>query len=241
MPMTAVTPKKRKESHTPLAIHQVFSLCHRHQHPVSLLAIEMADRENLSADIGASRMDTLFRRLASQLHALKRCEDLLITHGNSHTLLMVLPATPLSGGQDLARRLLARLAGTETQLDEFQVEISLRIALHGSERLENPDPQPLIETTLALLQGQVKGQVKEKINGQPLLLSKTAKQALAAPGKPVDDLVANLVTQATHKGGQALLDSLKPALSRLAECDRLKLVDHLLNLSIRLDSRLSRH
>lgn len=233
--MTATTPLSRIESHTLLAIRQALSLCQRHQHPVTVLALEVEELDALRADIGEARMETLVSLLAEHLQQFKRCEDLLISNADSHIMLVVLPATDVHGGHRLAQRLLSRFAHEDIQLDEFQVEVSLRIALHGCDAVASPDPQPLIEATLALLDESDTPETQ-------LVLSAAARQALDLPRPSAsDDLSASLLARAGRKGDRDLLDTLKPALSRLPESERMKLVDHLLDLSTRLDSGLSRH
>ena len=232
--MTAATAKSLAESHNQLAIQQALSLCQRHQHPVTLLAMDVAEPDSLLADIGETRMETLISLLAEHLQQFKRCEDLLIINPHNHIMLVILPATDIHGGHRLAQRLLSRFSSEEIQLDEFQVEVSLRVALHGCETLDSADAQPLINATLALLDNPD--------NNQQLILSPQARQILDTPkAPPRDSLAANLLAQASRKGEDNLLDTLKPALSRLPESERMKLVDHLLDLSTRLDSGLARH
>lgn len=232
--MTAVTSKSRAESHNQLAIEQALSLCLRHQHPVTLLALDVAELENLRADIGEARMESLVSVMAEHLQQFKRCEDLLIINPDSHRMLVILPATDVQGGHQLARRLLDRFDEDVIQLDEFQIEVSLRIALHGYETLEDADPSPLINATLALL---------DNTNPEEsLVMSESARQAMARPHPhSTDTLAAGLLAKVRRKGDSGLLDTLKPALSRLPESERMKLVDHLLDLSTRLDSGLARH
>ncbi len=236
--MTAEPRQNRIESHNQLAIQQALSLCHRHQHPVSLLALDVAELDKLRADIGEARMETLVSLLAEHLQQYKRCEDLLITNADNHVMLVVLPATDVRGGHQLAKRLLSRFASEEFQLDEFQVEVSLRIALHGCEQLESADPRPLIDATLAILESA--GSVESGDDAQ-LLLTDEAREALNAPREPAETLTANLLSQARRKGDNELLDALKPALSELPESERMKLVDHLLDLSTGVGSGLSGH
>lgn len=232
--MTDVTAQTRAESHNQLAIQQALSLCQRHQHPVTLLAMHVAELDSLRADIGERRMETLVSVLADHLQQYKRCEDLLITNPDNHIMLVILPATDIHGGHRLAKRLLARFAEEDIQLDEFQVEVSLRIALHGCEVVESADAQPLIDATLALLEQADKQ--------QQLVLSTIARQVLDTPPPASrDTLAANLLAQASRRDNHKLLDTLKPALSRLPESERMKLVDHLLDLSTRFDSGLAGH
>lgn len=233
VPMTVMTPKSRAESHNQLAIQQALSLCLRHQHPVTLLALDVAEFDNLRADIGESRLEELVSVMADHLQQFKRCEDLLVINPVSHHMLVVLPATDIHGGHQLAQRLLDRFGNDEIQLDDFQVEVSIRIALHGRDVLDSSDPSPLIESTLELL---------ERAQGdQQLVLSPFAMNALKSPAiAPSDQLAANLLAQASRKQDNSLLDTLKPALSRLPESERMKLVDHLLDLSTRLESGFAR-
>ncbi|MGB1466653.1 MAG: diguanylate cyclase domain-containing protein [Alcanivorax nanhaiticus] len=232
--MTAATPQSRADSHNQQAIERALSLCLRHRHPVTLLAIAIAEKDSLQADIGEDRMETLIALLAEQLHHDKRCEDLLISNPDDHLMVVVLPATDMRGGHRLAERLLARIAHQAFRLDEFEVDVRVRIALHGCETLEHTDAQPLIDATLAMLQ--------HSGNAEPLLLSKEAQQALSLPAVPAgDSLASDLVTRVRRQGEQSLLNTLKPALSRLPESERMKLVDHLLDLSTQMESGLVRH
>ncbi|MCK0152784.1 diguanylate cyclase [Alcanivorax sp. S6407] len=239
--MTSEPLQNRIESHNQLAIQQALSLCHRHQHPVSLLALDVAELDKLRADIGEARMETLVSLLAEHLQQYKRCEDLLITNADNHVMLVVLPATDVRGGHQLAKRLLSRFASEEFQLDEFQVEVSLRIALHGCEQLESADPYPLIDATLAILESVGSLGSVESGDDAQLLLSDQAREALNVPLEPTETLTANLLSQARRKGDNELLDALKPALSELPESERMKLVDHLLDLSTGIGSGLSGH
>ncbi|MZR62109.1 diguanylate cyclase domain-containing protein [Alcanivorax sp. DP30] len=232
--MTAATAQSLAESHNQLAIKQALSLCQRHHHPVTLLAMDVEEPDSLLADIGETRMETLIRVLAEHLQQFKRCEDLLVINPDSHIMLVILPATDIHGGYCLAQRLISRLRGEEIQLDEFQIPISLRIALHGCENLDNSESQPLIDATLKLLQNPD--------NNQQLILSDTARQNLDTPSVPAkNSLAASLVAQASQTSDEDLLDTLKPAFSRLPEHERMRVVDHLLELSTRLESGLASH
>jgi len=117
--MTAVTTISRASSHSQQMIDQAMSLCRRHQQPLSILAVQFQELQSIKADIGAQRIERLLANVLHQLHAIKRCEDGLLSYQSGQSLFMILPVTPVDGALAMAQRLQQWLSSQEFELDEF--------------------------------------------------------------------------------------------------------------------------
>ncbi|ERP92111.1 hypothetical protein Q670_10865 [Alcanivorax sp. P2S70] len=230
--MTVATKTKSQQSHSQQAIRQALSLCRRHQQPISLLAIEMSEVAALAAEIGHERTQTVTQHIGRVLNTHKRCEDILVRYSTGSIMLAVLPATPATGANALAERLMSQFE-KPLQVDEFQIEVPLRVGVHTSVDNKHITANRLINDAVKLLR-------QPGMHNHILLSPQTQTLLAREAGHPGEhNIVEELLQQQQGSSTAAFIDTLMPALSAMEEQDRMILVDRLLELSTRNPSRLA--
>ena len=230
--MTVATRTKSQESHSQLAIRQALSLCRRHEQPISLLAIELSEVAALSVEIGQDRTQAVAMHVGRILNSHKRCEDILLRYASGNIMLAILPATSASGARAVAERLLSHFK-QPLQMDVFQIEVPLRVAVHTSQDNRQITANRLVNDTVKLL--------RQPASHDAILLSPQTQTLLAnsTQASTEPDIVNELLQQQQDNSASAFIDTLMPALTAMAEEDRMVLVDRLLDLSTRTPSRLA--
>jgi diguanylate cyclase (GGDEF)-like protein len=224
--MTAVTTISRASSHSQQMIDQAMSLCRRHQQPLSILAVQFQELQSIKADIGAQRIERLLANVLHQLHAIKRCEDGLLSYQSGQSLFMILPVTPVDGALAMAQRLQQWLSSQEFQLDEFCISMPARIGVHCVSAREEEGVVQLLNRAFNTL--------KDTKDTAAISLTEPARKqldALQSSPRTHDRLSRELLELANGTNQASLMEVLSPALSVLDEQLRLKLVDQLLEVS----------
>ncbi|MFP1678718.1 hypothetical protein ACLD02_08460 [Alloalcanivorax sp. C16-2] len=232
--MTSGTDASRTHSQGLAPLAQLFSLCQRHRLPLSLLAIQFKELPAIGRQLGGERLRQLQRQLAQAVERRIRAEDGLVAWQRGY-LVLCLPGTRVEGAVCLGQRLRGWFERTRFTLDERALRLHPCMAVHVSEsdqEEESREPvRELLMDTLCLLAAEEDG-------GEPIL-SRRARAALerfaatagtepAAASGELHELVEKL---SRHDEG-ILVRELSPALRRLDEPTRMRLIDHLLEASL---------
>lgn len=238
--MTSGTDASRTQSQGLAPLAQLFSLCHRHRLPLSLLALQLKELPAIGRELGGGRLRQLQRQLAEAVEQRIRAEDGLVAWQRGY-LVLCLPGTRVEGAVCLGRRLGAWFARTRFTLETRNLRFTPSMAVHVSELDDTASREPLRELlmdTLCLL-------ATEDHGGEPVL-SRRARAALdrfTAPPATVDEAAGHgedarpgqlheLVARLSERDDGILVRELSPALRRLDEPTRMRLIDHLLEASL---------
>ncbi|MCG8391467.1 MAG: diguanylate cyclase [Pseudomonadales bacterium] len=224
--MTAVTARNSANSHSQQVIHQWLSYTQRHKQPLSVLALTLTDYDSILADIGYERTGLLLQQLGQKLREFCRCEDTLVSAQAGKQMFILLPGTDANGGLAMAERLTRWFADQEFELDDFQVVLATRVALHSTLPGKEQDAASFLNTALNTL--------KTHNDETPIVLSTLARKQLAE--KPEQEATTPLAQQLESLAEQTSMAEfmavLEPSLTRLDEKSRLELVDYLLEASM---------
>ncbi len=96
----------------------------RHQHPVSLAAMDLDHFKQVNDTHGHAEGDRVLQKVAEVMRETIRSSDLLVRMGGDEFLL-VLPATSLDAARNLARRLVARVRALDIRAGGHQLGVSI--------------------------------------------------------------------------------------------------------------------
>ncbi|MFP1683183.1 diguanylate cyclase domain-containing protein [Alloalcanivorax sp. C16-1] len=225
------------------------SLCQRYQLPLSLLAIQLKDLTALGRELGGDQLRALQRQLARAMEQRVRQEDALVTWQRGY-LVLCLPGTPVEGAVGLAHRLGDWFERTRFTLPDRVLQLSTAMAVHvadtdSAEPGQHEPIRELVMDTLCLLAAEEDGPGPVLSRRALRLRRRPAPQRTAVdawPKKgdgpaPLDKQdppgqFCQLVETLSRHGEGILVRALSPALRRLDEPTRLRLIDHLLEASL---------
>ncbi|MCH2559257.1 MAG: hypothetical protein MK005_18410 [Alcanivorax sp.] len=247
--MTSGTDTTRVQSQSLNPLTPLVSLCQRYRLPLSLLAIQLKDLTALGRELGGDQLRALQRQLARAMEQRVRQEDALVTWQRGY-LVLCLPGTSVEGAVGLAHRLRDWFERTRFTLPDRVLQLSTAMAVHVADT-DSAEPghhepiRELVMDTLCLLAAEEDGPDPVLSRRALRLRQRPAPQASVAhppprKGDSPDPLekqdpprqFCQLVETLSRHGEGILVRALSPALRRLDEPTRLRLIDHLLEASL---------
>jgi len=252
--MTAGTTSIRAQSHSLTPLAQLLSLCQRYRLPLSLLAIQLKDVAALGKQLGGDRLQRLQKQLGQAVQQHTRMEDAMIAWQRGY-LVLCLPGTRAGGAACLAQRLDQWFQKTRFTLDEFTIQLDTAMAVHMADSEQNQareNVRELLMDTLCLLAAGADEEDGPALSRRALEDSRDNRQS----PPPVEDSEAGQTIgdgppRRRHDDGdiacpqklkelmeqlgdddKTLVSTLSPALQRLDERTRMRLIDELLEASL---------
>jgi diguanylate cyclase (GGDEF)-like protein len=134
-PLTGLPNRRHIEEHLASAV----SAARRHQHPLSVLFLDIDDFKHVNDELGYESGDDVLRTMGGCIRSALRTEDLVGRWGGEE-FVVVLPTTDLEGAVALAERIRAVIEASPVDSGDSLIPVTVSIGCACG----TPDPLDLI-------------------------------------------------------------------------------------------------
>ncbi len=120
------------------SIRRELQLAHRHQHPFSILMIDIDDFKKINDTYGHQAGDKVLQSVAEGIVAVTRQTDMVFRYGGEE-FLVILSKTDVEGSRVIAERIRSFIANDESILNDTSAQVTISIGAATLSTSEYPD------------------------------------------------------------------------------------------------------